>query len=383
MKRFFTCLFATLVLTTIFGQQITQKTGREHVTEQVVYSSIINSKQPAKETAIQKDTSAVMQVVSDGELEQLSQSTMTQIGKNTKDTADNTRKGGYEILTIVISSLAFLTAFITLIISRLTYKSQEQTRKNTTPVFTKEKQYEVLISIAESLMDQIFHAYVIKYNLKRSDKSSIPSGLLFDPIYIDTSELHLELFYEEKGDMWIETSKAYSMGGKTKYAKLSSLKHEIDSFNKGYEIITQQVQDNILDIETIKHEYYVYVVRGLLCLLGSVAYVTDAIFNKKVDVITHIIQYVYHEMIMKACGGLQISTFDGVSTISFEEIKLEDVKKEMFEKMPDIKKLFNGEKDVWDSFFFNRNSTFDFEISNLKRIDMNTDEFMGYVMICV
>lgn len=384
MKRLFTTLFFTFVLTYGYGQHHYQISGRHNLTKQVADTQITKANPMLKVTAnpinIKQNK---LSAVSNKEKELPSQNTMTQIKMNTKETADNTKKGGYEILTIVISSLAFLTAFVTLLITRLTYKSQEQTRRNTTPIFTKDRQYEVLISIAETLIDQIFHAYVIKYNFIRNNVSSIPSGIVFDPIYIDSSELHLELFYDEKGNIWDKTSKASGMTGLSNYSILSNLKQNIDSFNKRYDILTKQILDKSLDIETIKFEYYRYIIRGLLNLLGSVADVTDRIFNKKVDVLTHIIQYVYYEMIMNTCHVLSESATDEIITISFDEKNLEKVKKEMFKKMPGIKKLFDGEKDVWESFFFNRYSPFNFEFSNLNRINMSHEVFMGFVMICV
>ena len=88
-------------------------------------------------------------------------------------------------------------------------------------------------------------------------------------------------------------------------------------------------------------------------------------------------------MIMNTCHVLSESATDEIITISFDEKNLEKVKKEMFKKMPGIKKLFDGEKDVWESFFFNRYSPFNFEFSNLNRINMSHEVFMGFVMICV
>lgn len=62
---------------------------------------------------------------------QMPDKTMNDIKINTQKTAQHTEKGSYEIVTLVISLSAFITAGITLYYSVKTYRSQKQTELNT------------------------------------------------------------------------------------------------------------------------------------------------------------------------------------------------------------------------------------------------------------
>ena len=316
---------------------------------------------------------------------------LEQININTRATAYNTKKGNYEYLTLGISSLTFFAAIITLIFTIRTYRSQKKTQENTTPIFTKEKQYEVLVSIAESLIDNLINAYEIKLKMQNSKNNSIPSELLFNCNSIDSSELHLELFYDDEKDAkddYIENSNtSLLLRHPSKYSIMSSFKNMIDSYNTIYNTIASQVQEQIIDYETIKKEYNHYVIGEIIVLLRYLLYINVMVFETKMGKINrHIAQYIYYSMIRSLSdkAGI-IGHYDGESTIQYEkELRIEKIKTEMSKKVTGINTLFDDTntalESLYEAVYLSCNS---YGLSNLDNTKIDFDYFLDMLRLCV
>lgn len=231
---------------------------------------------------------------------------LAQIRQNTEDTAKHTKKDGFDICGIIISFLAFITAGITLFYAYRTYKSQKQTQKNTTPLFTKDRQYEVLCSIAHTLIDIYIEAGVVKVKIgindetnkeKKSNFTKIPSEMLFPSQFIDSNELHLELFYENREKV-ISTSNKTNKNSKitmfdsSDYLLISTLKSMIDGYNNVRKILTQQVLEQNVDYRVLIEEYDASVIRQIPLILKQIQRVTEKSFSDKEDIRNQIVKYV-------------------------------------------------------------------------------------------
>lgn len=303
---------------------------------------------------------------------------LAQIRQNTEDTAKHTKKDGFDIWGIIISALAFITAGITLFFTIRTYKSQRQTQKNTTPVFTKEKQYEVLTSFAVSLIEELIEAGVVKLKMCNDPSSGIPSNLLFPEYFIDSSELHLELFYDDNREKYIEKNSVDQLFNLTTYIKVSDLKSEIDSFNKAKETLSQQIINHSADLETIKKEYDEYVFESILSLLVSIANICDDIFDSIPDskIRKLIIHYVYIIKLTMCVheynGGVRGHLVD--YNTNFEELK-----KVYFENINGVDELFANAMKYWNYLY--EDYYFPYALPKMKNLDMKG--FIDFVKIII
>lgn len=217
---------------------------------------------------------------------------ISEIRKYTKETANNTEKGGYDIGGIILSALAFITALVTLIFTIRTYKSQKQTQKNTTKVFTREKQYEVLVSISEKIIDNYIEAGTIKLYTSLMKLPVFPSNMLFTSQYIDFEELHLELFY----DLYEEDESAtytYRFSG---YSRMSKLKNGIQHYNNIIKTISNQLQEKRIDYDMIKREYNHYVFDTLINLLCQISAISNEYLkddDKRIDMRKNMVYYIW------------------------------------------------------------------------------------------
>lgn len=217
---------------------------------------------------------------------------ISEIRKYTKKTANNTEKGGYDIGGIILSALAFITALVTLIFTIRTYKSQKQTQKNTTKVFTREKQYEVLVSISEKIIDNYIDAGTIKMYTGLMKLPAFPSNMLFTSQYIDFEGLHLELFY----DLYKEnnsTTYTYRFSG---YSRMSKLKNGIQHYNNIIKTIANQLQEKKIDYDIIKREYNHYVFNTLINLLCQISAISNEYLlddDKRIDMRKNMVYYIW------------------------------------------------------------------------------------------
>lgn len=222
---------------------------------------------------------------------------ISEIRKYTKETANNTEKGGYEWLTIIISSFAFIVAFITFIFTRRTYiisrktlKSQEATRKNTTPIFTIDKQYEALESIAEKVINNYIENGVFKMQTI-VNPNEYPSEMKYSSQFIDSSELHLELFYKPSN----ENDPSFD----TPYSIMLDLKNNIKNYNGFVEILLCQLQEHVVDFDIIKKEYFHHANMKLEDLLQQISciinYNDKEYFKNRIDIREHMAHYIWYK----------------------------------------------------------------------------------------
>lgn len=267
------------------------------------------------------------------------------------------------ICSLVIASLSFIVA-------RRTLSSQRKTEKNTLPLFTKEKQYEVLFSMTESLIENLIQAAVIKLKWNNTELNKIPSEILFFSNPIDSRELHLELFYDDPNKNLEEKDYLKMMVFPSSYEEVSTLRSGIDTYNKILLTIAHQVQDQILDIETIKQEYDYYVISQNLQLLKQVAEVLDKTFKKEENIRTHIIQYIYIRM------ALYVPDVRGL--LIDQDIDFERIMKEMFEGIEGINDLFEDVKELWTDLF----KDYYIPYALPKQKDVRLDTILGFLKIC-
>ena len=208
-----------------------------------------------------------------------------QIERNTKDTALNTKKGEYEVTTIILSGLAFIIASITLFYTYRTFKSQRVTQRNTTPIFTKDKQFEVIQSITRQVIDSFLRAGAIKIHLASLKKGTLLSEVNFVSNYIDVNELHLELFYNSSvRDGFLD---------ETEYSLMSSLKAKISAYNWCSEIVSKHFIDDDKDYDSVIEEFDTYILRGSIDLLCKIREVSKENFQEKTDIRDEIVKYIW------------------------------------------------------------------------------------------
>jgi len=102
-----------------------------------------------------------------------------QIGKNTYDTAENTRFG-------IIAWITFFVSVFTLIVSIFTYISQKGTESNTSRL-DKKSQKNIILSMAGHLYRNLVYLYSLKFLMEENNYTSYPSEELLEKMKIDTS----------------------------------------------------------------------------------------------------------------------------------------------------------------------------------------------------
>lgn len=205
---------------------------------------------------------------------------LAQIRRNTEVTAKNTDNKEYEDVTLSYSKIAIIIACVTLFFTIITFISQRITQKNTTPVFTKKKQFEVLKLMAESIIDKYIQAGVIKLKIAtRENSNEIPSELIYSSSYIDSSELHLELFYKSKFSNNVYYSSENQKN--SDYSMMECLKAKIDSYNNMVSMFVTRYQEQSVAFDDLIKEYDYYVIKPLIEILEQLTETSNSIYNKK------------------------------------------------------------------------------------------------------
>ena len=75
----------------------------------------------------------------------------------------------WDWIAVVVSFCSFVIAVMSYLIARNTLKSQRQTEKNTMPVITKERQYEVFKSIENQILSNYIYALAIILIIREFD----------------------------------------------------------------------------------------------------------------------------------------------------------------------------------------------------------------------
>ena len=289
----------------------------------------------------------------------------------------------WDWVAVLIALISLIVALFSLYVAKNTLKSQRKTEKNTLPLFTKEKQYEVLVSIIDSFVDNLIEAYVIKLKMQKNKRHIIPSELLFPSNFIDSRELHLELFYNEKEDTDQDRSEFLIMLKPSDYSLMSNLKKMIDTYNKNCNTIAHQAENQLLDYSTIKSEFDYFIIGEILLLLRYISYIASVVFKRGIN--KHIIEYVYKIM------AEVVNEYEGKTTairwagdeysINIDEDRIEKVKKQMFKNIAGIDLLFNDTKEMWGNLF--ESYHFSYKLKNFEKEEINLDRFLDFMKICV
>lgn len=306
--------------------------------------------QEGQETIVpaqEKESGTILSVQEDNVFSEKEPGNLAQIRDNTKETADNTKKGGYETLTIILSVLAFVIAIVTMFYTIRTYRSQKETQKNTTPLFTKEKQHEVLMALSERLLENYLEICVARIKMEKS-KNNIPSELVFSAFHIDSSELHLELFYNESYD-----KEVVFMYRSTEYAMMSYLKSLIDQYNNWCQIINTHIMQKSLDYDILKQEVDFRIIRKLLNIIEHLSVASNKIFKDKIEIRNHLVKYIW--------ARKNISEHYG------KEKTVGDAYDEVTKKSLDRINLLS--KDYWEHIYK------DFNFANLSTLEKDFDIF--------
>lgn len=305
---------------------------------------------------------------------------LAKIRQNTEDTAKNTEKGKYEFWTIFLSALAFITAGVTLVFTICTYKSQKKTQENTTPVFKPEKQFEVLVSITNDLLDCLFEAYAVLYRINHSKSGYIPSELLFPLCHIDSTEIHLELFYNDKKQLY-NPSALDCLLNPTNYSKVSHLKDKIEILNEECKTIARQIQEKKYDIETIKQEYSYYLIQqDIFNVLESVEEVLESVYATSMK--EYIVKSIFIKMLVKhelITENLNNDSQKHIEFVKQFEDNYTNIKENLLRGFPGIDEVIDRTEEKWKEVFK------DFDLSKaiptLKKF--NIDEYLDFVKLMV
>ena len=210
--------------------------------------------------------------------------TMTQINDNTRKTAVNTEKDNYYYLSVIISVMAFVTAIVTLY---YTFR----TARNTTPVFTKEKQYEVLVTMCQRIINEYIKGQAFCEIVLDKPNSFIYSEYSeydYPKRQISESEIHLECFYEKeiKKDLFFAS-------GQTAYSDISEIKDEIRNYNRGLELMSKRINDGSINYDDKIGDICSLITFPLIRLLSSIISFTQKYYNSRRhnDIRDHICVY--------------------------------------------------------------------------------------------
>jgi len=165
--------------------------------------------------------------------------TVSQIGKNTFDTAENTRFG-------IIAAITFGITVATFIISLLTYYSQKATQHNTKKMGVEEQNL-ILLSMVSHLYRSYIIDIAILVKMRNNMFSAYPSEEYMRKMKIDIDGISQYLFYDKN---------------KEDLKKILDLRQKFNDFNILLDVCQSHLQDKTLK-KSIK-EF------DLKCVLGNI-----------------------------------------------------------------------------------------------------------------
>lgn len=186
----------------------------------------------------------------------------------------------WDWIAVIVSFCSFVIAVMSYVIARSTLKSQRQTEKNTMPIITKERQYEVFKSIENQILSNYIYALAIILIMddESSGYSYSPLKLLYSKI--NTSEIHLELFYDTKS----YDSMMSNLSFQSPYMHLYKFRSSLESYNQTLTIIGEHTMNPQIDNKIIMREVDDFVLDKSLELLCDLSDCVFNLYNKKADI---------------------------------------------------------------------------------------------------
>lgn len=139
---------------------------------------------------------------------------ISSICENTSQTADNTKLGGYDWITLLVAVLALITSFAAMIYAKQTLKSQKSTEEYTlatqgnTQRISLETQRGLLIDLVRHLYRNFVVTYAIKTKLNHLGYDKYyPSEEHLLKLKAPVENIHPEAFYDNKH--YTEINKLY------------------------------------------------------------------------------------------------------------------------------------------------------------------------------
>lgn len=148
------------------------------------------------------------------------------------------------------------------------------------PVITKERQYEVFKSIENQILSNYIYALAIILIMddESSGYSYSPLKLLYSKI--NTSEIHLELFYDTKS----YDSLMSNLSFQSPYMHLYKFKSSLESYNQTLTVIGEHTMNPQIGKKIIIQEVSDFVLDKSLKLLCDLSDCVFNLYDKKVDI---------------------------------------------------------------------------------------------------
>lgn len=129
--------------------------------------------------------------------------------------ADELALSYWDWSAIILSLVSLLIAILSFLVARRTLISQKRTEKNTSPIINKKVQLFLLNNSLRELYESLISITALYAALEHTSYKIFPSRQFWHLVYIDTSNLHEELFY----------------GDDTKFQAIYYLKTSLNKFN--------------------------------------------------------------------------------------------------------------------------------------------------------
>lgn len=218
---------------------------------------------------------------------------INQIGKNTFDTAENTKFG-------IIATITFCVSIATFIVSVLTYYAQRATQKNTSRLNKKEQK-----AILLNMVKQFYRSYVIMaavlYKMRHTHFDYYPSEIYLEGIKMET-KLLCNYFFSNKSE-------------KVYMDNLSMLGF-LNNFNLSIDVCNKHLKNPDIDTNT-KESDIKDLIKGVLKNLGVLHRFYSSIICDNNISLTDRISDVFRNVISKEAMSISNYNYEK-SDISFD-----------------------------------------------------------------
>ena len=176
---------------------------------------------------------------------------LSQIRQNTEKTAVNTEKGRYERWTIILSGMAFVTAFVTLIFAIRTYISQKKTQRNTIPKANKKIQRYLLDELIVRLFEGHMRLTALWYLLNEKEYQYYPSEQILRRTKLPSDTIFTYLFYTEDDEKEKNIDK-----NQIDYQTVQGFSEMLDDYNMSIEELAEHLKNKSTPQELLYIEFH-------------------------------------------------------------------------------------------------------------------------------
>lgn len=191
--------------------------------------------------------------------------------------AENCLLDTWDWVAVSIALVSFIVAVLSFRVAKKTLSSQRKTEKNTMPIITIEKQYEVLRAISKQLLDNYIDALSIMALIGPESKGKIYKKIKIPFLPINVEEIHVELFYSSESNTETETK----LGRKTPYIEIYLLKGAFENYNRTLSVIFNHMMGTEMTDEGIFEEIKLYLLNQTFDLLGQLSKCVTSLYNNE------------------------------------------------------------------------------------------------------